>query len=69
MVEEHSLMSQLPTAVEPVKDSFFSSGEWHRAAPTSCTSSRDTVRQFTTPSGTPASSVINAGAYGRRYIL
>jgi len=55
-VDALSRSNHLPTSVLPVNDSLRSSGEWHSACPTSCTSSRPTVRQLTTPAGTPASS-------------
>jgi len=41
-VEALSLMSHLPTGVDPVKDSFRMALEWHSINPTSSTSSLST---------------------------
>lgn len=57
-VLELSRISHFPTAVDPVKDTFFISGLWHIAIPTASVSSRATVMQLMTPAGTPASSAI-----------
>ena len=57
-VQELKLISLLPTAVEPVKESLRRRGDSQRAVPTASTSSLATVRQFITPGGMPASSAI-----------
>ncbi|KAH3678653.1 hypothetical protein OGATHE_000203 [Ogataea polymorpha] len=48
-------ISSLPTRVEPVKDTFFKSGDLQKSSPTLAVLLCATGTKFTTPSGTPAS--------------